>query len=243
MAKIKGIVFDMDGTLYNQNILRILVAGKMILAFIVSPKKFSIEFKIIREFRKVQEKLRLSDSNVIDENSQIRKTAENLKMNYDEVSQAVDKWFKQIPLPLISICRKSDLVNTFSNLFNEGFKLGLFSDYPSEDKAKILGIKDFVEAIVCSSDADVGKFKPAADGFKRIAEKLNLKCENLIYVGDRYEVDIVGALKAGMIPLLVGKFQPGKKLYSSCFRFKTIEKLIKKINNSQNNCSKNYHLI
>jgi len=230
VAKIKGIVFDVDGTLYNQTLLRILVAGKMLISFITSPKEFSYEFKIIKEFRKTQEKLRESDLNFINETTQVKLTSEKLRLNYDVVSKVINKWFNEIPLPLISICKKNGLISTLSKLSREGFKLGLFSDYSSEDKAEALGIKDLLEVIVCSTDSDVGKLKPATIGFIRVAEKLNLETSEIVYVGDRVNVDITGAENAGMIPVLIGKISFKERNYYSCYRFKSLTGLIKKIN-------------
>ncbi len=230
MAKIKGIVFDVDGTLYDQKLLRILVAGRLFLAFIAAPKKFSYEFKVIREFRKIQEELRKNDSNVINETTQVKLTSEKLKLDYDYVFKIINKWFNIIPLPLISICKRNGLTETFSKLSVEGYKLGLFSDYSSEDKAEVLGIKKFLKAIVCSSDPDVGKFKPSSIGFIRVAEKLNLETNEIIYVGDRVDVDVAGAENAGMIPLLIGKISFKKRSYYSCYRFKSVTGLINKIN-------------
>jgi len=230
VAKVKAIVFDVDGTLYNQTLLRILVAGRMFFSFIASPKQFSHEFKIIKEFRKIQEKLRESDLNFINEMTQVKLTSEKLRLNYDDVSKVINKWFNEIPLSLISICKKNGLIRTLSKLSGEGYKLGLFSDYSSEDKAEALGIKGLLEVIVCSSDSDVGKLKPASIGFVKVAEKLNLKTNEIVYVGDRFEVDITGAENAGMIPLLIGKISFRERNYHSCYRFKSITGLIKKIN-------------
>ena len=230
MAKIKGIVFDVDGTLYDQKLLRILVAGRMFLSFIATPKKFSHELKVIREFRKIQEKLRENDLTVINETTQVKLTSEKLKLHYNDVFKIINKWFNIIPLPLISICKRNGLKTTFSKLSGEGYKIGLFSDYSSEDKAAALGIKKFLQAIVCSSDPDVGKFKPDSIGFVRVAKKLNLETNEIVYVGDRVDVDVVGAENAGMIPLLIGKISFKERSYYSCYRFKSITGLINKIN-------------
>jgi len=230
VSKIKAVVFDMDGTLYNQNFLRMLVMLKMFQQFVLMPKKFLDELKVIKEFRKIQEELRESDSVSIDENSQIKLTADRLKLNFEDVMAIVKKWFYEIPLPLISICKRKNVNKVFSELKSQGYLLGLYSDYPPVEKAGAVGIKDYLDSVVCSSDADVGKFKPAAKGFFRIAEKLKLNIDEIIYVGDRVSVDIKGAKNAGMIPLLIGKFNFGKKDYASCYSFGSITDIVNKLN-------------
>jgi putative hydrolase of the HAD superfamily len=63
-------------------------------------------------------------------------------------------------------------------------------------KLKKSGVGDLAPFYMVSGD--FGCHKPCEEIYYAAAEKLNLKCENILFVGDTAETDIVGAQKVGM---------------------------------------------
>ena len=82
--------------------------------------------------------------------------------------------------------------------------MGVYSDYPAEQKLAAMGVAVFMDLILYSGEPAVDVLKPHPKGFKLAAERLQLKPEEILYVGDRPEVDAAGAKAAGMDCRLVG---------------------------------------
>src|SRR5439155_7392797 len=86
-----------------------------------------------------------------------------------------------------------------------GVPMAVYSDYPAGWKLESLGLSRLIPTLVCSIDADVASFKPAATGFHEAARRLALAASDVAYVGDREDVDDAGARNAGMTPVLTGR--------------------------------------
>ena len=79
------------------------------------------------------------------------------------------------------------------------YRLGLLTNGPAEmqrEKINALKLEDLFEAIVVSGE--VGIYKPDARVFQHLLEKLQVSPQRALYVGDSYEMDVVGAKEAGM---------------------------------------------
>ena len=89
--------------------------------------------------------------------------------------------------------------STLIALREKGLKLGIVSDAPGL-KAWIrlaeMGLTDFFDVVVTLDDT--GKLKPSDLPFKAALEKLSLKPQEILFVGDNPERDIQGAQKVGM---------------------------------------------
>jgi FMN phosphatase YigB (HAD superfamily) len=61
-----------------------------------------------------------------------------------------------------------------------------------------LGLAPAVSLTLCATDPDINAFKPHPKGFLRACTLWGVPPEQVLYVGDRPEVDAVGAAAAGM---------------------------------------------
>ena len=88
---------------------------------------------------------------------------------------------------------------TLIKLRERGLKLAILSDAPKL-KAWLrlveMKIDSFFDVVVTFDDT--GKTKPNVEPFKKVLEKLNLKAEECIMVGDWPERDLTGAKNIGM---------------------------------------------
>lgn len=66
-----------------------------------------------------------------------------------------------------------------------------------------LGLKERFDAVLTS--AEVGRRKPHPRIFEHALERLGLSPDRVIYVGDSYDEDVVGARRAGITPLLIDR--------------------------------------
>lgn len=191
-----GLLFDVDGTLYRQDMLRILMLVSMLKASVRNPFTIYRTIKIISVYRKEMELLR--NKNGAGPEGQIPNTIQATGYSGDVVRECVDFWFRQEPLKYMKLCLCKDIINLIKDRKKTPMPLGVYSDYPAADKLKELGVYQCFNTIVCSQDEDVKALKPSPQGFVVAAHKMGLKPDQVLYIGDRYDVDAVGAKNAGM---------------------------------------------
>jgi HAD superfamily hydrolase (TIGR02253 family) len=88
---------------------------------------------------------------------------------------------------------------TLNNLLKLGIKMGVLSDAPVKEawlRLAFLNFQHTFDAVVTFDDT--GERKPSAAPFKKILERLEVKPEESLMVGDWAERDIQGAKKIGM---------------------------------------------
>ena len=85
-----------------------------------------------------------------------------------------------------------------------GMHAGVFSDYPARAKLEALGLEGRFDPVLCATDPEIDAFKPNPRGFLRACELWGLEPGEVLYVGDRADVDGEGARRAGMPCALVG---------------------------------------
>lgn len=89
-----------------------------------------------------------------------------------------------------------------------GLHVGIISDYdemPLKAMIEKFNLAGLVDSVI-SSEA-VGVYKPESKIFQAGLSEAGCRPEEAIYVGDRWERDIVGAKRVGMLSVLVG-FDP-----------------------------------
>jgi putative hydrolase of the HAD superfamily len=94
-------------------------------------------------------------------------------------------------------------------LKSKGYRLGVISNgltIKQWEKLIRLNLHHFFDEIITSEE--VGFEKPDKRIFEEAVDKMNCKAENSIMVGDKYEIDIVGAIDAGMSAILVNSTIP-----------------------------------
>ena len=82
---------------------------------------------------------------------------------------------------------------------SERYKVALLSNTMSDTPRIILqrtGLADYFDLIVCSSDLGIRKPNPKI--FRHVLEKLGVRPEEAIHVGDSIEADMEGASRAGI---------------------------------------------
>ncbi|MEW5818116.1 MAG: hypothetical protein AB1798_22345, partial [Spirochaetota bacterium] len=107
---IKGVLLDVDGTLYHQAPLRAIMMLLLIFLNISNPSELRRKIKIILQHRKSQEILReFPEGQNGNQNNQILLTARHTKETIAFVSNIVEEWFDKRPLPFLRLCRRRRL--------------------------------------------------------------------------------------------------------------------------------------
>jgi HAD superfamily hydrolase (TIGR01549 family) len=134
----------------------------------------------------------------------------------------VVEWLYQRPLKYLRFCRRRGLEAFCDFLENRGIQIGVFSDYPVLDKLKSLGVADRMSVALCATDPEINAFKPSPKGFLHACRLWGLRPAEVLYVGDRPEVDAVGALHAGMPCVILAPWTRQERQSDMPSAYKTI---------------------
>jgi len=99
----------------------------------------------------------------------------------------------------------ADVIPALTDLKKRGIILGLISNVERDISPllKETGLEPLLDVVVTSQDAGVNK--PNPEIFHKVLRRAGVKASEAIYVGDQYQIDILGAQKAGMKGILLDR--------------------------------------
>jgi FMN phosphatase YigB (HAD superfamily) len=92
-----------------------------------------------------------------------------------------------------------DVVPTLEALKRQGYFVGIAGNQPAESKQDLLAMN--LPADLIATSAGWGLKKPDRAFFERIAREAEFRPEEIVYVGDRVDYDVVPAAVAGLVPV------------------------------------------
>ena len=185
---IRAVLFDLDGTLYRQAPMRLLMAGELATVPWMRrhPRGVPRLWKQLRAFREAREALRaLGRPAELLERLQYSVPAERSGMPPTEIEEAVAEWMFQRPLKYLRHVARPGLHELFERLDAQGLKIGVFSDYPVRDKLEALEVAARVSLMLEATAPEINAFKPHPQGFSRACGRWALDPHEVLYVGDR----------------------------------------------------------
>lgn len=197
-SSVKIVIFDVDGTLYDQRKLRMYMLIELLQYYFLHPRQLR-DLKILRDFRREREK-HAFDTVANIEAAQYNWCALASGVSTEKVYSVVQKWIYKAPLRYIRYCQYPGVSELFENISRRGIKIAVFSDYPAEEKLDALGLHAC--CIVCSTDRDVDRLKPNSRGLLHISQILRVPVKQCLFIGDRNSHDGECARRAGM-PYLI----------------------------------------
>ena len=207
LRSVKAVLLDVDGTLYRQAPVRLRIGLEMMKFFLVtlSPIKLVRLIRGILCFRRSRERLRAvgRPSSSLEE-LQFSEPARELGEDPARFRDTVLEWMLQRPLRHVAKARRRGVSKFLRLLEAREIKAGAFSDYPVIDKLKALHLDGHFSVTLCATDSEINAFKPHPAGYLRACEIWNLNPWEVLYIGDRPEVDAAGAHAAGMPCLIIG---------------------------------------
>ena len=188
---IKGIIFDFDGTLYDNSKL----------AFNLISNRFFDVFKIKAD-RDTRTELAGRDFRNIDKYHDIFYKVLSAHTIY--TVNYMRNWHLNVyGKHMLKVMKKyhkpyDGAIELFSILEKAGIKTAIFSDYAGiQERMKAIGFPENLSAHTYSAE-DFGATKPAKRPFLEIAGYFNEEAKNILVVGDRADTDGRGADVAGM---------------------------------------------
>ena len=195
----KAVLFDVDGTLYDQPMLRRKMAIELGLHYAFRPHRFR-EIKILSRFRHMREEYFEREEENLAE-AQYDWAAKDLGISSDQVRTVIEEWIYSRPLKHLPECRPPGLKELFARLRSKGVKIGVFSDYPPREKLAALDLQ--ADAAACATDNCVNRLKPNPAGLKHIVERLQVHPSECLHIGDREDRDAICAERFGCTSLIL----------------------------------------
>lgn len=186
LSEIKAVAFDIDGTLYRTWRFNIRM-----------PLHFFRHCLFFLKYGLVRNELRKKGISGNIQQIQAEMMAKRLRCTPEEAIKMLDKIvYSGLEEKFQKIKPCADVVDFIKKLKDKGFKIGILSDFPPEQKGEIWGIKKMCDVILGAEDA--GALKPSTIPFNELAKKLELPCEQILYVGNSHKYDVMGSKNAGM---------------------------------------------
>lgn len=185
-APIKGLIFDVDGTLYRQTPVRLNIGMQMLRE--MTNKVHRPYLLGVLRYRKA----RNAHADWSNDKCKIYAARENLDEQL--LSAYIERWMEDEPLKYIEKYQRKAVVEKIKKLQACGVKTVAYSDYPTEKKTHALGIFADIE-IYPGRGTDTAK--PSAKSMQAVLTATGEAPESLLYVGDT-EKDSVSAEIAGI---------------------------------------------
>ena len=198
---MKAIIFDLDGTLYDNSHLPI----RLILHSL--PHIFTLQAE-----RKTR--AQLSGQHFGSREEYFKHLFSGIAERRHITPYKAESWYRGIYMPSMYrvLCKhyhyKDGVPEILQQLRNQGVKVAVFSDYGYLDK-RLKAVDLNPEWFdLCIDAPALGGLKPCRESFLKIAEMLNEAPEDILVIGDRDDTDGQGARNSGMQFLLVNKKDP-----------------------------------
>lgn len=188
-------VFDVDGTLYYQNKLRLIMGKRLLMYYLLHPLKFK-DLIIIKNFRSLRE-------NAKDTNGLFDITAKKCNVSVSRVNEVIKKWIYENPIDALIASKDDTLLAIIDKLKANGKTVVIWSDYEADDKLKALKLS--TDYVYTAEQERVGELKPSPKGLNLIMSDLNVPKDKTIMIGDRMVKDGEAAKKAGCDYLILSK--------------------------------------
>ncbi len=202
----KLVIFDVDGTLYHQPLLRILMLFNLVIYYSFHPLRIK-ELKILSTFRNMREsKEMLNSANIV--NNQYEWCAQKFNLHVDNIKDIIELWIHVKPLKFLKFCRFNNLVNLLRTLAEKKIITCVYSDYIADAKLKALKLN--FDKVYSSEQPEINALKPNPKGVLYILNQLEIPKEKVLFIGDRKEFDGQCAANAGIDSLIIKPFSANK---------------------------------
>lgn len=195
----KGIIFDLDDTLYDYKKCHETAIATVINYIIEHNDKHKNHEYIFEVYKKIDNKLKHELKNTASSHNKsiyFKHLLEELNLDYYHFQILHELYWTNFYTNMVCFEGVEDFI-----IWNKtnGIKIGILTDYETEYqiiKLEKLGLLSYIDHIVTSEE--VGIEKPSVNMFFQILRKMNLSCDEVIMIGDNYEKDIIGALNIGL---------------------------------------------
>lgn len=195
----KGVILDLDGTLYNQKRLRVRMAAELFRFYSLRPWRWR-ELYILFSFRRLRELLAETGQGDISL-LQFKLTAEKCHCSIKLVEFVIDEWLHRRPLRHLASCRYPLVDELVDCLLMNKLQIAVLSDYPPEAKLRALNLEKIDSW--ASTDRCIDRLKPDPAGVLHISRFWGVSPGQCLVIGDRDDRDGEAARRGGMRYLIL----------------------------------------
>jgi len=119
-----------------------------------------------------------------------------------------------------------DVLATIETLKQQGLVLGVITNATKKAVSAYLdlGLEPYLDIVVTSEEAKTDKPDPAI--FLLALEKADVRPASSVYVGDQYDVDVSGARRANIAPVMIDRYDLYPDI-NDCPRIRTLPELMR----------------
>jgi len=189
---LKAVCFDIDGTLYPEKKLYMRSLGPVLrrprftYAYSRARKRLRERPAYTLPLREQQARLVLEELGRESSPRRLSRISARIESSFYGTWNRV--FTDILPFPGVP--------QALQQLKNSGLEIGALSDFPVGRKLKVLGIDQFFSAALSAEDS--GYLKPSSVPFHYAAERMGHHPGEILFIGNSWSKDIVGARKAGM---------------------------------------------
>lgn len=192
-SNIKVLILDVDGTLYDQSALRKKMLFQLLKYYLFRPFQLN-DLLVLHHFRLARERKAGYEGNNLEE-KQYEWCAEKIKLPLDKIKSVIKKWMFEFPNPYVSACSYPGMHNFVDFIQKESnIKIVIYSDYDAKQKLAALSIN--ADLVLAATDSEINCLKPHPKALFYLMEKLDVRHDECLYIGDRDELDGVCAREA-----------------------------------------------
>lgn len=184
---LKAVAFDVDGTLYPNASMYLRSLGLALS-----------HLRLLKALEDVRTQLRqVPDTSDDFHRVQARLLGARLGLSADRAYALVEarvytRWYRIFK----HLKPYQGVAETIEAFRGAGLKIGVLSDFPIRHRLTDLGLPGPYDCAFSSEET--GLLKPHPQAFEELARRLNLPPSEILYVGNSYRYDVLGALAAGM---------------------------------------------
>lgn len=184
--RVQAILFDLDGTLYPNH-----QAVRRAWSLFVQYKSLFLAFREVRS--RVRNIRPIYDLHAL----QAQMVAEKLQIAPEVARDLIDEViYTRLIGRFSGVKTFKGTLRVLTMLRDRGVVTGVLSDLPPNEKLEHLGLLGF-DYVLTSETTNY--LKPNPEPFLYAAEQLTVHAENVMYVGNHYQYDILGARAVGML--------------------------------------------
>lgn len=184
---ISAIGLDVDGTLYPNLHMR-----RRSLPRVLRRLRFFAAYSRVRETLRALGPV--SDFYA----EQARLLGENLGIAPGEARERITRLvYDDLGHVIADVKPYPEIPEFLREMADQGFPIGLLTDFPFGTKLELLGLPPVWQCLICAEET--GALKPHPRPFAMLADCLKVPAAEVLYIGNSYRSDILGAKQAGMM--------------------------------------------
>jgi HAD superfamily hydrolase (TIGR01549 family) len=205
----KGIIFDLDNTLYDYDLCHNKAINE-VFDYLIKTIQVPLDKEYIKSlYDDISKKIKYELTNTASSHNKsiyFKQLLETLNIGFSQFQIINNLYWETFYENLVCFDGVKDFIIWNKNI---GKKIGILTDYETEYqviKLEKLGLLKYIDILVTSEE--VGIEKPSTQMFYTMLQKLNLNPGDVIMIGDNYEKDIKGAINSNILGYWFHKNNP-----------------------------------